>query len=417
MELMLPNQRDPRNRTNRRPMFPVAGTVKPFGLYPVCVHPVLPGETLQSFNLKTRTISMPIKNPVAGAWLERWLCYVKLTDMGPELAQSFVDDNQTSTSYERTTDSQTYFTKTGQVDWIKMMVDRIAAAYFRDETAPVETVTIDGVPRVKHTNKSWFENLAHQEADATVPTNDAHELYKHLQDYQVLQQMSMTEMTFEKYLEKYGVSTQSPGREGDPEILAYSRDWTLPTNHVEPTDGSPSSAWVWGDDFTMNKAKRFTEPGFVIVLQCVRPKVFNDRVRTSLVGNLWGFSDWYPIYTLNDPTAGIKEMSSGDAVFETSVRSDSGDVTLIYDHRDLLMNGEQFVNDYTNNPYDYPTASVMSFNDADLTDPETVRGEYPFATEVDAMFTGATEASRRCYYDGAAFMTISGHVDQSTPLR
>ena len=66
-----------RTRHNRRPNFPIAGTCKPYGLYPLWVHPVLPGETLQSMTTKIRALSMPIKHPLGGAWMETWLVYVK----------------------------------------------------------------------------------------------------------------------------------------------------------------------------------------------------------------------------------------------------------------------------------------------------------------------------------------------------
>ena len=90
-----------RTRHVRRPNFPIAGTMFPFGLYPILVHPVLPGETLKSANCRWRVIGMPVKHPLAGCWLESWLMYVKLTDIDRELGQMFVSDSYSSSGFTR----------------------------------------------------------------------------------------------------------------------------------------------------------------------------------------------------------------------------------------------------------------------------------------------------------------------------
>jgi hypothetical protein len=400
-------------RVSRTPAFPCSGTMKPYGLYPIFAHPVLPGETLQSASIKLRTLSMPLNHPLGGAWKEGWLVYVKLTDIDKDLGQSFVSDDVASTGYEASSDGARYFHKTGDVRWIRLAVERIHSAYFVHETEPPEARRfIDGVPLIKINNRSWYENMAFEESDVTVPTGDASDLYKHLQEYAILQQMQLTEMTYEKYLEQYG--GQIPrATQGDPEILRFSRSWTLPTNIVEPTNGTPTSAWVWSDEVKLEKAKRFEEPGFLVYLEAIRPKLYNRRVETSFIGQLWGFSDWFPIYNLNDPTAGIKTLSTDWSGFGAGFRSDSGAVNMLYDHRDLLTNGEQFVNNWTAQPYRLPIAQGMSADDADS--PEDLRGEYPLITDIDALF--ADGANDVCYYDGIAFLNISGHVAQQTPVR
>ena len=78
MQIVTPGET--RTRVQRQPNFPMAGTMKPYGLYPMMITPVLPGETLLEFEMKRRTLSMPVRHPLVGAWLETWLVYVKLTD-------------------------------------------------------------------------------------------------------------------------------------------------------------------------------------------------------------------------------------------------------------------------------------------------------------------------------------------------
>lgn len=392
----------PKQRVNRRPNFPIAGTMKPFGLYPLWATPVLPGETLQAMNTRQRTISMPVNHPLSGCWQESWLIYVKFTDLDRDLGQMFISNDYDDTGFTAAADASRYFVKLGQVDWIRLCVERFHDAYFIHEGETART--IDGVRQVKLNVKSWYENLMFEPADEAVPTTDASDQYAHLNAWAMLQQMQMTELTYDKYLETYGVS--SPVRsQGDPEILRYARSWTQPVNTIEPSTGVPSSAWAWSDEIKMEKAKRFDEPGFVVMVSCLRPKMFQANLGGSMIGNLWGFSDWYPSYNLQDPTAGVKDILGNDPVLNAG-----GTATekMIYDHRDLLSHGEQFINADTH-PYRLPTASAMDHtptaSNAD------VRGEYCSEADIDALFPGETKLA---YYEGMASATIAGHVTDTT---
>lgn len=392
-------------RKNRQPVFPLAGTMKPYGLYPLMIHPVLPGETLQSVSTKLSLVSLPIKHPLMGAWFETWTCYVKFTDLDRDLGQMFVSDSYSTTGWTQGSSSSRYFTKSGQIAWVQKCAERIHDAYFvHDNETPR---TIDGVRQVKLNNRSWYQNMIFEPAASAVPTTDASDTYADLQGWMMLQQMNMTELTYEKYLETYGAR---PARlsEGDPEILRFSRSWTKPVNVIDPTDGTPASAWVWNDEIKADKPKRFNEPGFVIQLATVRPKMFQKYLDYSMVGNLWGFSDWYPSYTLDDPTSSVKTINTADPVFNASHRTDAGELDMKYDHKDLLNHGEQFINDSTH-PYTLYTSTYMQAQDAST--PEALRGEYCYSSDVDNMFVGA---DKRMYYDGITMLNISGHVQDTT---
>jgi len=408
LSILAPGQK--RTRKKRSPNFPVAGLMKPFGLYPILCHPVLPGETLNNFQLKWRTLSKPVKHPLAGAWLETWLVYVKLTDLNRDLGNMFIDDTYSTTGYLNSGGDARYYTADGQIDWIKLITERIHDAYFMDDSETART--IDGVRQTKLSTMSWYQNCMFKPADDALAVTDIHDTVKELDAYMMMQQMNMTELTYEKYLEQYGV-TSIRQSEGDPEILRYARSWTQPVNTVDPSNGAPSSAWVWSDDMKATKDKRFAEPGFVIALASVRPKMYQKHVQNSFVGNLWGFTDWFPAYNLEDPTAGIRTLSSADKVFHADHRTDVGDVDLLYDHRDLLNHGEAFVNDWTGNPFSLPLSTGMVAEDA--SDNASMRGEYATDTDIAALFTSATATDQFCYYEGIGHMDISGHVTDTTP--
>jgi len=394
-------------REGRRPTFPLAGTMVPFGLYPVMAHPVLPGETMDYFALKLRAISMPIKYPLGGAWLETWLCYVKFTDIDRSLGEMFISDTVPTTGYVAG-DSERYFSKGGQIDWMRVLTERVHEAYFLNggDTAR----TIDGVPQTKIVGTDWTQNLMFKPAEvdaADLPSNpDAQ-----LTGFQMMQMMNMSEMTYEKYLQQFGVQTIRSAV-GDPEILRYSRSWTLPTNVVAPTTGVPSSAWSWSDEIKSEKPKRFDEPGFLVLFASVRPKVYKKHLASSVVGTMWGFADWFPVYNLEDPAGGIRQILSSDTVFDPAWREGAASSALLYDHRDVLSHGETFVNNRSSHPYALPWVTGQNAG-ADAT-AEELRGDYALLSDIQGMFVGETAQGRCCYYEGIADVRIRGHIKDTT---
>lgn len=397
----------PAKRTNRTPNFPMAGTCVPYGLYPIMSHPVLPGETLQSFTAKLSAVSMPIIHPLAGCWMESWLVYTKFTDLDRNLGQMFVSDSYSTSGWTAGSNAERYFVRSGEIAWLQKITENFHANYFVHDGETAQT--IDGVPLVKLNNASWYQNMMFEPAEVAVDTSGAADLYEQLTGWMMLQQMNLTELTYEQYLQQYGAWAPEAAV-GAPEILRFARSWVKPTNVISPTDGSPASAWVWNDEIKATKAKRFNEPGFITLFVTFRPKLYQSGIRASMIGKLWGFSDWFPAYNLQDPTAGIKNLSSQDAIFTTPGATNK---SLIYDHRDLLSHGEQFVNT-SSHPYRLPTSSGLSVADAATT--EQIRGEYPTASDVEALFVTATDPQDRLYYEGISQCVISGHIVETTPI-
>lgn len=398
---------NPVTRKKRTPNFPCIGKMKPFGLYPICVHPVLPGETLNSFKMKWRVLSKPVKYPLTGAWLETFLVYVKITDINTALAEMFISTSFSSSGYTRA-GSANYrtFTKVGQIDWIYLALTKFHQKFFLDHSETARF--IDSVPQVKLNQKSWMQNLAFRGADDPLDVTDVDRARQEMDAFQMAQMMGLSELTYEKFLGQYGVRAEEA--EGMPEILRYAPSWTLPINTVEPSTGVPSTAWMWSDAVEMTKPKRFDEPGFIMMCAAIRPKLYQQYQLFSWVGNLWGFSDWFPIYNLSDPMGGVRVMSTGDDVLSTTMRTDAGEKDLYYDANDLLMHGEQFINnqDDRTTPYPIPVSTGMAANDASTK--QDIRGEYCLSADVDALFSSATATDKFAIYEGLASMDISGHV-------
>lgn len=395
-----------RTRVTRSPNMPVAGTLMPMGLYPLNFTMVLPGETLKGMSTKLRLISRPVKHPLAGCWYEGWMFYIKLTDMDRSLGEMFISDDVDPTPHLAAADRPKFFTKLGQVDWIKKCYDRVIESYFvhQDETAP----TIDGVAMAKLQNLWWGQNLQFQDlTGGATPTPDT---AGPIDAYEMARIMGMTEISYEQYLKQYGV--QSVKTEiGKPEILRYWRSWTQPTNTIDPATGAPSSAWTWSEDIKAEKDIYFREPGFLLMMQAVRPKFYLPQVTASLAGEMWGFSDFFPAYNLDDPAYAVKGFMPSNKIMSGVGGADTK--PLWVDRSDFLSHGEQFVNDWTDGPR-LPRASGISF--AASATKAQLRGEYPTVADVQDLFTAkATRNDTIVYYEGISSLRIAGHIKDQTP--
>ena len=115
--------------------------------------------------------------------------------------------------------------------------------------------------------------------------------------------------------------------------------------------------------------------------------------------------------TSKDPQAGIKKLTAAEAV----IAGQSAD--LLFDQRDLLAHGEQFINGtLASQPYAYPNRPPR-LTPAAGKQPEDLRGEYAIAADVDGLFVGATPALRLCYYEGITNLNIAGHIVDFTAGR
>jgi len=420
MSLSIVTPGETRTRVTRSPNFPLAGMMKPYGLYPAMITPVLPGETLTEFELKRRVLSMPVRHPLVGAWLETWLVYVKLTDIDTALAEMFISTDMPTTGFTAAADKPRNFTKSGQIDWVSLCMRSIWDAYFADESELGGTrPTIDGVYMRGRKHVDWAHNLMFTPDGVTaaeLPSNPEGQLT----GMQMMALAGMSELTYEKYLAQYTVSAKEVSAiQGKPEIIRYMPSWTVPTNAIDPASGAPSSAWAWSDPFKAEKPMRFAEPGFLVAVQSCTPKMFSDAIDATRLGSMWGFADWFPSYNLSDPAAGIIEINADDPSF----KSDFGAAAaggLLVDHRDLLTRGEAFVNHgWDAGPYRIPRISTQRVTAGDLTPVQTLRGKYPSLDDINALFVEHTQATpndarRMLYYEGIASAVIRGHVKDTT---
>lgn len=409
LQITQPGQR--RTRKTRNPTFPIAGGIDPMGLYPSMFLPVLPGETLDEVSLKATYVSAPVKSNLAGAWYENWWFYVRITDINPALSEMFIGQLTSTAGYTAPVNRPRYFTKAGQIDWLFLATQKVMESFFLNE-GETPILHPDGVYMIKRINTDAFESAVVDPVGTYSPevTGDAEgaEISEQMAAYLRMRQLGMGFTSYDDYLRTYGLTGPEiphANARGEPELLAYRRHWTQPTNVVDPADGSARGAWYWRIEDSNTKAKRFLEPGFVIGFHAVRPKLLDAKWDYSMAASLWGFSDWIPSYTLDDPTAGLRKVVGNAQPWFTDPAATAQEIW--YDHRDLLANGEQF--DNSNSGQVVPVTAGRSF--AVGATQAQLRGEYVANADIDALWVtpGGTVS-----YDGIVQVKMKGHVQDAT---
>jgi len=137
----------------------------------------------------------------------------------------------------------------------------------------------------------------------------------------------------------YGVR-QAKAREHFPELLRSYRSWTYPTNTVTQGTGAVSSACVWSPEWSANKSRFFSEPGFLVAVGITKPKVYRRRQPGAAVNMLDTAYVWLPAVLRNDPDTSLIEQSSISGAIPTTTIN--GGIVSV-DMRDLFLYGDQFL--------------------------------------------------------------------------
>lgn len=382
---------------------------QPFVLQPICFAPVLPGETLKNALFQSRVVTAPIANPLVGWWIEYYWFYVKHRDLeNSVIYQQMMLDPSVSTAGAKTAGaSLPLYRHTNQIDWQQECLDAITAEYFRGEgDAPAD---IGGLPVVGIQGNSVFDSVllasALETGDVNVDLNAdsdimASEVERAMNQWEFLKANNLTQMTYEDYLRTYGVAIPRAEEVNKPELLRYIREWSYPTNTVNPEDGVPSSALSWAVSERMDKDRFFKEPGFIVGLTCARPKVYLSLQRTAGINLLDDAYAWLPAIMRDDPATSLKRLASNS----DSIITTTSNATFVLDVKDLFLYGDQFVN------FDIDGVGAKGSYVAMPT--AGLERRYPVQGDIDALFAGASKLVNQ---DGVARLSILGTQEETSP--
>lgn len=408
---------------------------RPWDIQPIAMFPVLAGETLQNMQLQSRVLTDPLAHRLSGWWQEHYVFYVKHTDLEAQSAAiiamhlegsalGLADVTRRDAYYKANADSA--------VDWVKLATECCVKWYFRDGGEPLAGYGNYGsrapanagtIYKARVRDPMWLESVKVEDVNPTgqgdLPgVEDFQDVFipaawaNHYAQWEHMRQVKMIpeDVSFEDYLATFGVKAPERIQETEhrPELLRYVRQWQYPSNAVDG-DGSASAAVSWAVSARADKARFFPEPGFVIVLSVVRPKVyFGNQVRhaTSMLDDAYG---WLPAVLRDNPFTSLIEYDHNEGPL-SGVFNAADDYWV--DRRDLFVRGGQFVNF---NPVDAvgvaPIVDLPKIAGAD----NDINLWYASDTDAQNLFVDAddSDGKTKIRSDNTVRMTFKSHIHEA----
>lgn len=341
----------PTSRVGRYPKHTFNVHQKPWVIQPFLLARVLPGETLTNLYFEARAVLRGVPSPIIGWKLQHFYFYVRATDlMLDEFKAMFVDPTNTglisSTALEDATGNAPTYCAPGGIDWTLLAVQKITEHWFRDDGQAWDfsTDTTTGLPIAQIRENSWMDSIVKAsdmpEGDAISGATDAGDLDRLMDAFEALRAMGIANMSYEDWLRSQGIAVPEKD-EGKPELLHTVSEFTYPVNTIDPTTGTPSSALSFVLKGSERKPKFCKEPGFIVGVSLLRPKVYFGGLAGSLAGFADRAWDWMPNYLRQMPETSFKEFAA-----DTGPIPDPGTASreaYFVDMRDELVHGDQFV--------------------------------------------------------------------------
>lgn len=398
-------------RKARNPVHTHLIEYRPLQLAPFFIAPVLPGETLKKLSAQARVITDPLKGGAGNIlpwWCEHFYYYVKVRQLGDTVRSAFetmVLDG-TAIAINDPADAATYHNG-GSINWVQRCLHFITEnGGFRDDGEAWDVSKIGTLPAVaahRH-GQSVFDSMIVDNGGTAPPSNnqnnphDPNVLAEYQEQYDRMRQMRMIDMTFEDYLETFGIKFPSNASLERPELIRMNSEWAYPANTVDPATGLPTGAASFAVNISADKDRFFNEPGFLVGVTLVRPKVFLGNQTGSASAIMNGPLQWMPRLLADQPHTTVKEFVGGASSPTGPLRNQTAGYWL--DVRDLLSYGDQFLN----------FAAGHGFAPA----LPNAAGEKRFVTaaEVDAFFVAAGKNKVR--QDGVTRLSILSHPTVAT---
>lgn len=384
--------------------------VRPWQLQPFMLAPVVPGDTMKMAMLQARCVSRPIKAKLVGWWAEFYLFYVKHRDLDDrdDLTAMQMDLDADLSGLQEASPATDYYAFPNSVNWAKLCLKRVVEEYFRNEDEAWNNADIGNLPIASIGIQNGYQsamgaaNYSDPDVAITVGVDDqitAGEIDAAYRMWEFQRMNNLTPMDYEDWLRSQGVGVAKTDEIHRPELIRFWRQWTYPTNTVEPTTGTPTSAVAWSMAETANKPRFFKEPGFVFGVCCFRPKVYMSRAKGSLAGAMQDALAWLPAALREDSKASFIQYADNSGPL-----GDNTDATgYVFDIRDLFQYGDQFVNFSLADT----NANLVALPDVAL------NKRFATSTMADALFAAASPANT-IDVDGIVKLSIESPVAGDT---
>lgn len=321
----------------------------PWELHVCALAPVLPGERLRRAVWQARVVTDPLVAPLIGWWLEYYLFYVPLSQMGISAdVVADVESGTLDTQFASSTaaDATTYYAGRG-INWALQCRDVIVREWFREEdeesaspapyirtspNRPAVKTSIGGIHNSLRLTSAWPGGTGTLGA-TQVAQEDAYRTWDFLRTQGLMQ------MTYEDWLLTYGVRNPEAVKRTRPYLLRYVRNWQYPSNTVDPASGVPKTAVSWGITESANKPRGFQEPGFLVLMSTARPKVYYTNQEAHGATVMDRLKYWMPAILRDDPMLSMREDGATASPLYDTVQA----AAWTLDVRDLLIHGDQWL--------------------------------------------------------------------------
>ena len=402
-----------RDRSMRRPKHSFAVSFLPYRLCPVALVPVMAGDTLKTASYQARALTSPLVSPLKGWHLEWWWFFCRIMDMrdGEAIMEDLIDENQSAMASE-TADAELYHSY--GINWMQRCIELIMPHYFRDYGEDYNEVMDGSFPVLQCRDHSWIENYL---ATSSLPADDADaEDYENLwSKWQTLSRNRFTTQTYEEFLRSQGIVPPPNLREPDadlkiPELIRHYRDWQFPVSTINPSTGVASNAVSWAVADKMQRARRFTEPGFIAGFVTARPKEYLPRNSASGDTSVWQAGSasgalniakaWIPPVYVNEPGESLRAFTAGSG----PVGQKAATFNYTIDHRDVFLHGDQFI----------VAQGTLGAQPVAVNRRDFPLWKYPTDTSILGHHSTATEDGSLVLVEGMAGFSIAGRVRDTT---
>lgn len=409
-------------RVPRRPKHQFQLVTMPFGLQPFLFAPVLPGETLKNLLLQSRVVTDPlhVSNKLIGWWKEYYFFYVKHRDLltdnemaGESTYRNFLTNmvlDPTLAPPAAEAAAPKYHHAGGTVNWCLHATRSVVYHWFRDQGESVTGTLIDGLMPVSAVAGTGvyniFDSLTLDDAipQTDIPeTGDITDLDRAYMVWEFMRMQGQTDLTYEDFLRSYGVAGKAAAEAvRKPELIRYLKEWTYPTNTVEPTTGVPTTAASWSIQERADKDRFFSEPGWILGLTCTRPKVYFNKQKGSLAHFMQDVFTWLPPSMQQDYQGSLKKFAQGTGPVPSIADADG----YWLDIRDLFMYGEEFKNTDM-------TAGTSGQNSAINLPTTAANARFPVQADAEGYFASAP-SGQYVREDGIVQLHILGRQKDMT---
>lgn len=356
-------------RKVRTPRHSFATKQLPYEITPFFFAPVLPGETMKSLQYLNSVRSGFLQATQAGWWHETMFFYVKHRDLQDAVANLLIDMHVRGidlVAEGAASDASLYYSAPsaagGTYPFLKAAMQVVVEHYFRHENEAHDVAVapsgryLAAYQRLDLLDSASYDTVGPADDNEMLPdaalldqhnteTNVLPGFETHHAQWQRLRAAGYIEVDFEDYLRAHGISVpQEDATPNRPELLRYIKDWQLPTARPHPDTLEETATVKWALSETATKSRFFKEPGFLLGVSVIRPKVFLNQA-FSLIGHLKDSFSWLPQLLHDRPETSLRMLTAEQAA--EAFPAYEGTEGIWVDFRDLFLYGEQFVTGLT----------------------------------------------------------------------